>query len=236
MKTMKVNCLTVLFLLISTSLLAQVEYPIDSTAKLSIWNKKIYWGVMITNSLTTIKGTSMPDQYFWKPSVGGAIKWELYINRHIGIGIETRYQQNGSGIITEDKVKVLGDPDSTYRARIKLSAFELPIIFLFRSGEVIQNTRFHGSLGVAPLLNFQSKYVLYSAEDGFHTKLLQNERYYKNDIAITASAGIDVNAGNSCIFQIHFYGTWGQRNVFTDYYSNAEGQTRVIGLKFGWLF
>jgi hypothetical protein len=237
MKIMKANKkLKVALLLLVFAAGAQAQIKLDTIPKKSIWSKKFYWGVTFNNSWATIKGTHLPNEYFWKPSVGASVKMEYFFHKNLGLTIGAQYQQKGGGIITEDKVKTLGDPDSTYRARIKLHALEIPIAIVLRSGEVIQNTRFHGSVGIAPMINFQSKFVQYSAEDGFHFMEEQPDRYYKNDLALTASAGIDINAGNSSIFQIHFYGTWGTKNVYTDFYPGADGKTRVLGLKLGWMF
>jgi hypothetical protein len=169
--------------------------------------------------------------------VGASLKTEYYFHRNFGLMIGFQYQQKGSGIITEDKIKTLGDPDSTYRARIKLHALEVPISIVFRSGEVMKNVKLHGAFGVSPMTNFQSRYVLYSIEDGFHFMENQANRYYKNDLGINASVGLDINAGNSCIFQVHLYGTWGTKNVYNhDFYPDAQGKTRIIGLKLGWMF
>ena len=238
MKTMKVRNFSIVLLLVGAATVANAQISFDTVkTKKSIWNKKFYWGVTFNNSLATIKGTNLPNNYFWKPSVGASIRTEYFFHKNFGVVLGLQYQQKGSGIITPDFVKTLGDPDSTYRARIKLHALEIPIAFVVRSGEIIKNTRFQANIGIAPMRNFKSKFVQYSVEDGFHVMELQNNRYYKKDLAFTTSAGIDINAGDACLFQIHFYGTWGTRNVYnTDYYPNASGKTKVIGLRLGWMF
>jgi Outer membrane protein beta-barrel domain len=236
MKIMKANKLIVV-LLSSMAGIAQAQPATDSVKDKSMWDKKFYWGLTVNNSLTTIKGTDLPNKYFWKPSVGASIRSEYYVHRHVAIAIGIQYQQKGSGIITEDKVKTLGDPDSTYRARIKLHALEIPIAIVFRSNEVIKNTRFHGSIGISPMKNFKSSFVQYSIEDGFHVIENHKGRYYKSDLGIAASLGVDINAGNSAIFQVHLYATWGTKNVYNqDFYPDAQGKTKVIGLRLGWMF
>lgn len=236
MKIMKARNIVMLLLLSGLSAVAQNPVKPDSTTKKSKWDQKFYWGVTFNNSWATIKGKNLPNDYFWKPSVGASIKTEYYFHKNIGLMVGVEYQQKGSGIITEDKVKTLGDPDSTYRARIKLHALEVPISIIFRTNEIIKNTRFHGTFGVSPMINFKSRYVMYSVEDGFHFIQDQNNRYYKNDLGINASAGIDINAGNSCIFQVDLYGIWGTKNVYSNYYPNADGRTKIIGIKLGWMF
>jgi Outer membrane protein beta-barrel domain len=218
--------------------LAAAQTTLDTArVKPTIWDKKLHWGVTFNNSWATIKGTNLPNNYFWKPSVGTSIRAEYFFHKNIGVSIGFQYQQKGSGIITPDFNKTLGDPDSTYRARIKLHALEVPISIHLRSGEVIKNTRFQASLGIAPMRNFKSKFVQYSVEDGFHVMELRNGEYYKGDLAFTAAGGIDINAGNACIFQIHFYGTWGTKNVYNpNVYSDASGKTKIIGMRLGWMF
>jgi hypothetical protein len=237
LKIMKAKHIVFLLWLSVLSAAAQTPTLPDTTAKKSKWDKKFYWGVTFNNSWATIKGNDLPNEYFWKPSVGASAKTEYYFHKNIGLLVGVQYQQKGSGIITEDKVKELGNPDSTYRARIKLHALEVPISIILRSGDVIKNVRVHGAFGISPMINFESRYVLYSAEDGFHFMENQDARYYKNDLGINASVGVDINAGNSCIFQVHLYGTWGTKNVYNqDFYPDAEGKTRIIGLKLGWMF
>lgn len=237
MKIMKAKKVFILLLLTGIVSAIQAQTKLDTAAVKSRWDKKFYWGVTFNNSWATIKGDNLPNKYFWKPSVGASAKIEYFFHKNVGLLVGSQYQQKGSGIITQDNVGTLGDPDSTYRARIKLHALEVPIAIILRSGEVIRNTRFHGSVGIAPMINFQSKFVMYSAEDGFHFMENQNNRYYKNDLALTAAGGIDINAGNSSIFQIHLYGTWGTKNVYnSDVLPDAQGKTRVIGLKLGWIF
>lgn len=236
-KIMKAKRLVGLLCLMAIVSSAQTVSLPDTTAKKTKWDKKFYYGVTFNNSWATIKGNNLPNNYFWKPSVGASLRTEYYFHKNVGISLGIQYQQKGSGIITEDKVKTLGDPDSTYRGRIKLHALEIPISIVVRSNEIIRNTRFHGSLGIAPMKNFKSNYVFYSVEDGFHFIQNQKERYYKSDLSLTGSLGIDINAGNACIFQVHFYGTWGTKNAYnTDFYPNANGKTKVIGVRLGWLF
>lgn len=234
---MKAKQLVILLVFFAGAMSAQTAAVLDTTAKKTKWDKKFYFGLTFNNSWSTIKGANLPNDYFWKPSVGTSLRAEYYFTKNIGLSLGVQYQQKGSGIITPDKIKALGDPDSTYRGRIKLHALEFPISVVLRSNEVIRNTRFHGSIGISPMKNLQSTYVFYSVEDGFHLIENHKERYYQADMSLTASLGIDINAGNACIFQVHMYGTWGTKNVYNnDYYPNANGKTKVIGLRLGWLF
>ena len=132
------NFITALLLAgMATAAGAQIGFD-TAQVKKSIWDKKFYWGVTFNNSWATIKGTNLPNNYFWKPSVGASLRAEYFFHKNIGVSFGLQYQQKGSGIVTPDFDKTLGDPDSTYRARIKLHALEVPISIHLRSGELIK--------------------------------------------------------------------------------------------------
>lgn len=239
---MKAKHFTLALLLVGIATMTNAQSTSQSSfdtalVKKSRWDKKFFWGVSFNTSWAKITGTNLPNEYFWRPTTGASLRAEYFFHKNIGISVGIQYQQRGSGIITPDFVKTLGDPDSTYRARIKMVTLEVPICLVLRSGEIIQGVRFQASGGISPVHNFESKFTQFSVEDGFHVKIVQNERYYKNDLAFIASAGIDINAANATIFQIHFYGSWGTKNVFnTNAFPNADGRSNVLGFRLGWMF
>jgi hypothetical protein len=238
MKTKILSLILFGFVSIAT---AQVHVrPDTSLLKKSIWDKKFFLGLTYNNCLVGIKGNHLPQKYFMKPAMGVTLRSEYYFLKNIGLSIGFGYQQKGSGIITPDKISYqqnLGDPDSTHRARIKFNALEFPIALLLRSNEWIKGTRFHASIGINPMLNVYSKYVFYSIEDGFHTIENHSKYYYKNDLPISASFGLDVNAGNAAVFQIHFVGNWGTKNVYnTTYFPGQNGKNILYGIRLGWMF
>jgi hypothetical protein len=218
----------------------QAQHVLDTAKQKSIWDKRFVWGFTFNNVVMHIVGDNKPQQYFLKPGMGLTVRTEYYFHKNIGVSVGFGYQQKGSGIITPDYVSYqdnLGDGDSTHRARIKFNALELPLAVVIRSNEVIKGTRFTFSVGANPMKNVYSRFVMYSIEDGFHQIENHSDRYYKSDIPIAASVGIDINAGNSSIFQVHLMGNWGQKNVYRqDYFPGAVGKNNIYGIRLGWLF
>ncbi len=235
MKTLAISKLAVVILL-TTASLAEAQQR-DSVKEKSIWDKKFYWGATFNNALANIVGSDLPQEYFSRPSIGGSLKTEYYFTKNIGATIGVTFQAKGAGIITPDVFNGLGDPDSTHRARIKFYNLEIPIAVIFRGFEPIKGTRVHAELGVIPSKIIESKYIFLSVEDGFHLIEDHSDRYYKTDLFIHASLGLDINAGNSCIFQIDLYGNWGTANVYnTNFFPNKNGRNQLYGIRLGWLF
>jgi hypothetical protein len=212
----------------------------DTAKQKSIWEKKFFWGITFNTSLVTLEGSALPEAYFLKPAMGFSLRTEYYFHKNIGVSISLGYQQKGSGILTPDYVSYeqnLGDGDSTHRGRIKFDAFELPVAFLFRTNEILKGTKIHASIGVNLTQITNAKYVFYSIEDGFHLVENHSDRYYKSDIPITGSLGLDINAGNSTVFQVHVIGNWGTRNAYKqEYFPGSAGKNNLYGLRLGWLF
>jgi hypothetical protein len=213
------------------------QAPLDTLKRKEIFDKKFFWGGSFNNALTIIKGDNLPDKYFWKPALGVTLKTEYYFHKNIGVSVGFTYQQKGAGIITPDFNKSLGDPDSTHRARIKTNALEIPVVLILRSGEWIKGVRFHGEVGITPMKNQLSQHVFMSVEDGFHVVENQSDRYYKKDMPIQGVLGVDINAGDACVFQVHFFGNWGSKNVFnTTSFPGANGKNVLYGIRLGWMF
>ncbi len=226
----------VIIILLMTPFLAVAQQS-DSVKSKSVWDKKFYWGATLNNALTTIEGANLPQEYFSRPTIGGSLKTEYYFSKYIGVTIGVGFIAKGAGIITPDLFSGLGNPDSTYRARIKFYNLELPIAFIFRGLEPIKGTRLHAELGIIPSKIIESKYIFLSVEDGFHLIEDHSDRYYKTDLFIHASIGLDINAATSCIFQIDLYGNWGTANVYnTNFFPNQSGRNQLYGIRLGWLF
>ena len=83
-----------------------------------------------------------------------------------------------------DEYSGLGDPDSTYRTRLRFNTLDFPIQFIYRSRTVKERWKIHAGLGLAPVLNFKTNRVFNSVEDGFHLEQNQTSIYFKKDIDI----------------------------------------------------
>jgi hypothetical protein len=209
----------------------------DTVIRKDPWEKKFRWGFTFDNAVVRINGSNLPDEYFFRPGVGGSVKAEYYLTRNIGLTAGLAWETRGAGIINPDNESGLGNADSTHRARIKFYSIEAPIALIFRGVEVIKGTRLHAELGVTPSRNVHSKYIFLSIEDGFHLVENHSDRYYKTDLLVHSAFGLDIDAGRSCIFQIHFWGNWGTTNVYNqDFYPGTDGQNRLMGIRLGWLF
>jgi hypothetical protein len=247
MKTSVIKMIFVLLVGISFSAAAQQATEeattkkeiaeMDTVPKKSIWDKKFLIGITFDNAVVSIKGANLPQDYFFRPGVGGAIKAEYYFTKNIGLTAGLAWETRGAGIITPDNVADLGDADSTHRARIKFYSLEAPIALVLRGIEPIKGTRLHAEFGVTPTRNIHSKYIFLSIEDGFHKVENHSDQYYKTDVLIHAQFGIDIDAAEACVFQIHFWGNWGTGNVYNQTaFPGADGQSRLYGIRLGWLF
>jgi len=234
MKTLAFNITSIILFTIVFNAVAQAP---DTTKRPSRWEKKFLIGATFDNGLNTITGTNLPSSYFSRPGLGGSIKAEYYFTKHIGITAGVAFETRGAGIITPDLVKDLGNPDSTHRARIKFLSLEVPVALVLRGFEPIRGTRLHVEGGITPSRNMLSRYIFLSIEDGFHLIEDQSAQYYKTDLLLHAVVGLDINAADACIFQVHFIGNWGTRNVYGNSFSpSADGRNRMIGIRLGWIF
>jgi hypothetical protein len=231
---MRTKIVVILILAVVKVASAQLD---TTTVEKDLFHKRFFWGASFNNAVTIFKGDQLPNKYFWKPALGVTLKAEYYFHKNIGVGIGFTYQQKGAGIITPDFDKSLGNPDSTHRARIKTNALEIPVVLIFRSGQIVRGLQLHAEVGVAPMKNALSKYVFYSVEDGFHDIENQSDRYYKMDMTMLAMFGVDINAGNASVFQVHFFGNWGTKNVYnTNVFPGADGKNVLYGIRLGWMF
>lgn len=237
---MKTRIVMLLVLIASVQAIAQQTIVVDSFKLRSIWEKKFFLGFTLDNCLVTIKGTNMPQEYFWKPAIGMTLKTEYYFHKNVGITIGVGYQQKGGGIISPDNVSYtqnLGDPDSTHRARIKFNVIQVPVALVLRSNQLVKGLRLQASFGIIPTKIASAKYVFMSIEDGFHKIEMQSERYYKSDLPLFASVGADINAGNSCVFQAHLIASWGKKNVYNPTaFPGANGTNNLVGIRLACLF
>jgi hypothetical protein len=234
-KIMKISAINLVMLLVAVSLQAFAQT--DSTAVGSRWDKNWYWGASLNNAIVSFTGTNLPNRYFWRPSLGLTVKGEYFPGTHLGISVGCTFQAKGAGIITPDVDKSLGNPDSTYRARIKFYDLEVPIALVLRGLEPVRGTRLRAEVGFVPARMLYAKYIFLSVEDGFHFIEDQSNRYYRTDLFIQGALGLDINASEACIFQVHLYGNWGTRNIYnTNIFPGANGRNQVYGIRLGWMF
>ncbi len=195
--------------------------------------KKIHWGLSLPMYLTTFTGDNPPEKYFTKPSLGIQVHVEYFSIKNIGFGLGVGFQQRGAGITNPDKVKTLGDPDSTYIERIRFNHVEFPISILLRSNEIVKGMRLSGTASLVPLVNIKSNNIVHSVSDGNYLRTDQSDVYQKNDLLYQFSFGPDINTGHG-IFRIHFVYSQGTKNVYDGL--SAKGYNQGYGIKLSWLF
>lgn len=204
-----------------------------------LMQKKWLFGGSFYSNWGRIGGKNLPATYFSKPSVGGLIQGEYFFKERIGIGFGFGYQPKGAGIINQDYVQELGDADSTHREHLRFSGWDLPAYLCFR-GPMLGQTgmRFSGRFGASLSYNAQSMRIWHSVEDGFHDKQKLPDLYYRIGGNIVSSFGVDVNAGNTTLFQFQFFFQQGLNNVFRDatVFGNAIGRNKSYGFQVGFFY
>jgi Outer membrane protein beta-barrel domain len=198
------------------------------------FEKKFHWGMSANTYFTTIAGNNLPRTYFSKPSLGFDMRAEYFFKPYVGVGLGIGFQQRGAGIINPDNVKELGNPDSTYRERLRFNTIQVPISLLLRtSKDIIKGIRLSGTFGLVPMINFESSDVFNSVEDGNHVITPVSDQYQKNDLLYQFSIGPDINAGNT-IFRIHLVYSKGTSNVYST--DVRTGYNESLGVQVMWLF
>ncbi len=204
-----------------------------------LFQKQWLVGGSFQSNWTKIGGKNLPETYFSKPSVSGLIQGEYFLKERIGLGIGFGYQQKGAGIKNPDYVKELGDADSTNRERIRFHGLDLPVYLCYRGPALGQTgMRFSGRLGAALSYNTQSTRIWHSVEDGFHDIQKQADLYYRFGTHLMSSFGVDVNAGNTTLFQFQFFFHQGLNNVYRDaaVFGDAAGRYKAYGFQVGFFY
>lgn len=196
-------------------------------------NKKLFLGFNFYQNFSSIDNSNSTT-YFRKPSVGLGIISEYYITKNIGVSVGLNFMQRGAGIKLPDSDKSIGNPDSTYRLRLRFNTFDLPIHLFYKLPLKNTNKRIHLGVGVAPVYNFKTTQIFNSVEDGFHTIEDKTNQYYKTDIEYQASIGVDFTLNKQSMFQLHLIGSSGRNNIFVNNLNN--GKSNFFGLKLTCLY
>jgi hypothetical protein len=198
--------------------------------------KKFYWGIAGSVTETTISGGG----FFRVPTVNPTIRADYYFLKNIGIGIGLGYQMSGAGI-TNDTAQV--PPANPSAGNLSTPHFHLeylnvPISIRLRTNKLFSALQASGSIGIQPQFMIRAQKQYYDYDNGYHVLIHETKNFVSSDLAYIASAGVDINAGNSCIFQVHLIGQWGSKNVFNSSgtYSGQNGKNRLYGIQIAYLF
>lgn len=231
MKTLKTNLYVIALILLPCLLNAQSK---DSVVNESRYTKKILISPYFNNGWSTFKGNNHPA-YFAKPSLGVGLKVDYYPLNFVGISAGVGFQQRGTGVYTPDVIKTIGDPDSTHRLRMRLNCIDIPVELLLRSPRGIKGggVRPSATVGLVFSKMFEANEFFHSVEDGFHISQDRTNSYYQQEILISSSLGVDIDAGG-CILQAHAMAQFGSENVFNDdiLYPDYNAKNIVYGIRF----
>jgi hypothetical protein len=203
------------------------------------FEKKIYWGVAYQQCWSTIRGSSLPKDYFSKPSLGFSVSGEYYPVSFIGIAVGAGYQQRGAGVTHHNTLPVaVLKPDSTHLERLRFNTLEFPIsIFLRTPKDIVKGVRLSGSIAIVPMMNLYSHDVVVDVEPSVRDTDVVNDvsaSYFKKDIAYQFSFGPEIDSGSSGTIKVHFLYSRGTTNVYTTGQGNGHNQT--IGLRLTVMF
>lgn len=209
----------------------------------NIFTKKFYWGVSHNIYWSSIKGDDLPDQYIFKPSLGFNLRVEYYVTPFVGIGAGVGFQQRGAAVVNPDYsggafahpwVYPLGNPDSTYREKLRFNTIEVPVTLLLRTPkDVIKGVRLSGAIGVILIHMSRVNNPFLDVEGGLHSVNYITSEYLRNDLGYQYSLGADINAGQT-VLQVHWVVTRGGKNVYA--INQGDGQQVTTGLRVSWLF
>jgi Outer membrane protein beta-barrel domain len=209
-----------------------------------LFQKKFSWGLSWNQYWGTFKGSNLPQTYFAKPCMGFNVRAEYYPLSFIGVGVGVGIQQRGAGVINSDNSGGAFthpweipqfDGDSTYRERIRLNTIEIPLTLLLRTPkDLIKGMRLSGAAGIVYTHAYSQKDYFLSVEDGYHKIVDVSNSFTPNDLGYQFSIGPEIEAGESCVFQVHFVYTTGGKNVFQNI--AADGRQKTFGFRVACLF
>jgi hypothetical protein len=214
--------------------IANVTLAQDAIKTASPFKNKLFIGLSYNNYWTTVTGESLTQSYFYKPSLGFTIKAEYYFTSMLGVSTGAGFQQRGAGIISPDNDQSLGNPDSTYRKRLRFNSIEFPFTLLLRTPkDLVDGVRLKATAGFIVMNNIQSNEVFLSIEDGNHSSTDVSTTYWKNDLAYQFSIGPEIDTGSG-ILQVDFVYSKGTKNAYNS--NLVTGYNQSLGFRISWLF
>ncbi|MFZ5551998.1 MAG: outer membrane beta-barrel protein [Bacteroidota bacterium] len=201
------------------------------------FEKKFLLGGVFTNAWTDITGLDSIDPFI-KPSLGLYLKAEFNINTWLGFSVAAGHQQRGTGVISPDYVKELGNPDSTFRFRLRTNTINVPLMLFIRTPkDVCKNFRVSFGAGISPSYVYNAKSIFHSLEDGFHNKQVITDYFDKLDFPLRANLGFDFNAAESVLFRVNLFADYGMKPVYRQQLNgDFQGRNRMFGIDMDFLF
>lgn len=205
-------------------------------AKKSMFAKEKLLGFSFNNSWTGFH--DLKDSTFLKPGLGLHADFNYFFNENWGLAIQAGIQMRGTGIITPDYDKSIGNPDSTGRLRHTIRAFELPVVIYYRSSsEIVKNGRMIYGLGIVPMYHQTVNRKWFSVDDGFHIPVSYKEHFDAIDVPIRLSAGLDVDVAGGNLFRCSAIMDVGLKNNFKNPSDGSKTSKHfLLGIQLSFLF
>jgi len=206
------------------------------SSKKSMFLKEKLYGFSFNNSWTSFH--DLKDSTFLKPGLGLHADFNYFFNENWGLGIQAGIQMRGTGIITPDYDKSIGNPDSTGRLRHTVRAFELPVVFYYRSSsEIVKNGRMIFGLGIVPMYHQSVNRKWFSVDDGFHIPVSYKENFDAIDVPIRFSSGLDVDVAGGNLFRCSIIMDVGLKNNFKNPLDRSKTSKHfLLGIQLSFLF
>jgi hypothetical protein len=228
----------------SFSYFAQIDekyYDSISNKKVSQnkFEKKVLGGIHYTLGWSSIQNLDN-FEVFTKPSVGIGININYYPVKWIGLNLGVSHQMRGTGIISPDVYKALGDADSTHLCRWRTNSLNIPIQIIVRSPFSLfkNSTKVTLMAGVTPSIITSANRFFLSTGDGFHlVTSMKNDFISGFDFLYHLGMSVDMNIANSTIFRIKPFYEMGLKQIYTNPITNTlSGKNRLFGVEFHFLF
>jgi hypothetical protein len=183
------------------------------TAKKSLHKKLISPGLTFTQGFTTIEDDSRSD-YFVKPSLSGGATLSINPNQWVSLTSGIIHEQHGAGILMPDLVGGIGNGDSTYRTRLRLNTWGVPVGITVRTPVLVDNTRISASCGVTYHRLARAIRIYNSIEDGFHVIDEYTDYFIPKFKTTWWSVGFEIEVPRSVILQVHYVASRSTVNVY----------------------
>lgn len=183
------------------------------SAKKSLHKKWISPGLTFTQGFTTIEDESRSD-YFVKPSLSGGATLSFNPIQWISVTGGLIHEQHGAGILMPDLVGGVGNGDSTYRTRLRLNTWGIPVSITARTPVIFDNARLSASYGMTYHKLARAIRIYNSIEDGFHVIDEYTDFFLPKFKTTWWSVGVEIEVPHSAILQIHYVASRSATNVY----------------------
>lgn len=202
----------------------------------SIPKKWLTPGLTFTQGFTSIEDASRND-YFVKPSLSGGATLSFNPIQWVSLTSGITHEQHGAGILLNDDVGGIGNPDSTYRTRLRLNTWGIPMFLTVRTPELFDKTRISASYGMTYQRLARATKVFHSIEDGFHQVEEYTEFFVPGFWTTSWSMGLEIEVPGSAVLQIHYVASRSRQNVYQGGpFGSATGILVCHGLKLSTVF